>query len=115
MAKTKKEWIQGKIEELMQIADKATIKLKVYEIIEDMNKLVYNDNKTLISNEDKVIMLNQLIDALKKCRLIKEAQESEYFLGSVIDVMNYLKPAKEILEKEIERIETTIEVRNDNK
>jgi hypothetical protein len=80
-------------------------------IINDIKKLTY-DSGGLISNNDRMYILNGIRGKITSIQVIKEAQESAMFTQSIDTVMEYLKPADKAIETEVTELSAKQDQKN---
>ncbi len=101
---TKQDLIKSYSNRLIGISDGKQVKNETIRIIDELNSLSYKSNSKPLSKEFKSEVLQKVLENIKQPIFIKEAQESEYFLSSVSATMEYLKPAIEIIQNEVETL-----------
>ncbi len=85
------------------------------KILDDIEKLVYESNNEPLTKQFKVSLLNEIKKYLRKTRLVKkaeildEAQESERFAQSLNAIEEYIKPAIDVIEAEVQTLNQEIE------
>ena len=103
---TKQQLIEHYCNQILKKADSDSVKDAAKEVIKNLNNRIYSNTSKPLSSEYKKEVLEKVIKNLKSITFFKEAQESEYFLSSVDDVVSFLQPAVEELNSEVSNLQS---------
>ena len=104
----KDELIEYFVKRMEESKSELFAEIEAEKLIKKLDSKVNKATERRISKATKIDILTKVKDKLN-LRLLEEAQESEYLLSNFDDVINYLKPAVNILDARIQALKTSSE------